>query len=247
MSLRSPERVKVKHGWAPSWRRLPQQEQVNVVRVRVWQLPVRVIHWTMVACIVILSVTGFYIGTPFFNAGSGSAFLMGKVRAVHLVTGWILFTAIAARIYWAFVGNKWARWNQFIPTTRARLRLIPYTIGYYLFRHREPPPVAGHNPLAGLTYTAVFGLITLQMVTGIALARLSSNRTGIIWFLTGWVFDIASIPTVRMVHHMIMWLLLGFMVHHVYSVMLVDSEERSGLLSSIVTGDKTIPEERCCD
>jgi Ni/Fe-hydrogenase 1 B-type cytochrome subunit len=50
-----------------------------------------------------------------------------------------------------------------------------------------------------------------------------------------------------MVHHMIMWLLLGFMVHHVYSVILVDSEERSGLLSSIVTGDKTIPEERCCD
>ena len=52
--------------------------------------------------------------------------------------------------------------------------------------------------------------------------------------LTGWVFDIASIPTVRMVHHMIMWMLLGFMVHHVYSVMLEHCD--------IHMGFKLIPE-----
>lgn len=217
-----------------------------VVRVRVWQLPVRVIHWSIVAAILTLSVTGFFIGTPFIRGGNGAAngFLMGKVRAVHYFAGWVLFTAVASRIYWAFAGNQWASWRQLIPTTKERLRLIPYTLKYYFFLRREPPPVAGHNPLAGVTYVFVFAVILFQCVTGFALARLASGRSGIVWFLTGWIFDIFPITVVRLIHHLTMWYLLGFMVHHVFSVMLVDTEERSGLLSSMVTGDKHVPENR---
>jgi Ni/Fe-hydrogenase 1 B-type cytochrome subunit len=37
---------------------------------------------------------------------------------------------------------------------------------------------------------------------------------------------------------MIMWLILGFAVHHVYSAILVDAEERTGILTSIFTGYK---------
>lgn len=249
MSVRAPRlrREKVVRGQlVPPGLAQGPEAHCPVVRVRVWELPIRVIHWTIVVAILTLSVTGFFIGTPIISGGDGPAngFLMGKIRAVHYFTGWVLFTAVASRIYWAFAGNKWASWRQLIPTTKQRLRLIPYTIKYYFFLRREPPPVAGHNPLAGMTYVFIFSVIMFQVVTGFALARLASGQSGIVWFLTGWVFNIFPIPVVRLIHHLTMWYLLGFMVHHVFSVMLVDTEERSGLLSSMVTGDKHVPEDR---
>jgi Ni/Fe-hydrogenase 1 B-type cytochrome subunit len=247
VSMRSAVRARIHRAEAPAVAWIDPSSPI--VRIRVWELPIRVIHWTIVAAILVLSVTGFLIGTPIVSGGHGAAtgFLMGKIRAVHYVTGWVLLTAVLARIYWAFAGNRWARWNQLVPTTRRRFELMWYTFNYYIFRRREPPPVAGHNPLAGLTYLVVYGLISFQIVTGFALSRLARGRSGVIWFLTGWAFHVFPIPVVRLIHHLTMWFLLGFMVHHVYSALLVDSEERSGLLSSIITGDKHIPEDRCCE
>ena len=43
----------------------------------------------------------------------------------------------------------------------------------------------------------------------------------------------------RLVHDLIMWLILAFVVHHVYTAILIDLEEHSGLLSSIMTGYKS--------
>ncbi len=44
----------------------------------------------------------------------------------------------------------------------------------------------------------------------------------------------------RLVHDIIMYLIIAFTVHHVYSAVLIDLEERSGLVSSIVTGWKSL-------
>jgi Ni,Fe-hydrogenase I cytochrome b subunit len=75
------------------------------VVVRVWDLPVRLIHWLLVATIVVLSVTGFYIGTPTLWAGGGSsAYLMGKMHAVHIAAGWAFTALLIARVAWMFLG-----------------------------------------------------------------------------------------------------------------------------------------------
>ena len=60
-------------------------------------------------------------------------------------------------------------------------------------------------------------------------------------FLFGWVSLVpGGIQWVRLLHYLLTFAFLAFTVHHVYSSVLVDSEERNGLLSSIVTGFKTI-------
>jgi Ni/Fe-hydrogenase 1 B-type cytochrome subunit len=212
--------------------------------VRVWDLPVRVTHWVIFGAVAVLAFTGFYIGTPYFSVSSDGGSLMGTMRFVHAVTGWVFIAAIAARVIWGFWGgNRWAHWDQFIPVTRHRWKLAVETLRYYIFLRREPPPVVGHNPLAGMAYSLVYGMFYVQILTGLALASLP-DRSGPLWVLTGWVSTIAPIPVVRLVHHLIMWMTLGFIVHHIYSVVLIDSEERSGLFSSIVTGDKNLPEDR---
>lgn len=215
----------------------------DIVRVKVWDFPVRILHWTLAASILVLSVTGFYIADPLFGSSSPSGYTMGMVRTIHLATGWIFTVVLAARIYWAFAGNRWARWDQLLPISRERRRMIRPSVEYYLFRRLEAPPVVGHNPLAGATYVVLFIMFAVQAITGFALEALA-NPHGLMWDLTGWVYTVLPIPEVRLLHNLIMFLTFGFIIHHVYSAWLVDKEEKSGEISSIISGWKSLPRSR---
>jgi Ni/Fe-hydrogenase 1 B-type cytochrome subunit len=207
----------------------------------VWELPVRLTHWTTVIALGVLTVTGIYIANPFIgtHGDATNQYLMGSVRFTHYVAAFVFTASVLLRIYWAFVGNKYARWRQFIPTTLNRLRGIPRMLSFYLFLRKSPPETIGHNTLAGLTYAAVFTLFILQIITGFALYSLPFS--GGVWpTLFGWVIIDFGTPLVRLVHDLIMWLLIAFTIHHVYSAILIDTEEKSGLISSILTGYKSL-------
>ncbi len=225
----------------------PDSEQVGTVAapelltIKVWELPVRVIHWTIFLSVIVLSVTGFYIGTPFLTTGSDPKFLMGWMRAIHNLFAFVFIAAVLARIIWAFTGNKWARWNQFVPVSSERRANGRAAFRYYVFLSNDPPQETGHNALAGTTYLVLFVMFLVQILAGLAL--LSLETQGFLATTTGWVFNIAPIPWVRFIHHLIMWLTWGFVIHHVYSAWLVDSDAKAGLISSIFTGWKRLPSD----
>jgi Ni/Fe-hydrogenase 1 B-type cytochrome subunit len=212
-----------------------------LVTIKVWELPVRVVHWTIFVSVIVLSITGFYIGTPFLTTGSDPKFLMGWMRAIHDLAAFVFIAAVLARIIWAFTGNRWSRWDQFVPTSKDRRANARQALRYYLFMSDDPPHETGHNALAGATYFVLFVMFLVQILTGLAL--LSLETEGFLATTTGWVFAIMPIPWVRFLHHLIMWLTWGFVVHHVYSAWLVDSDAKAGLLSSIFTGWKRLPPE----
>lgn len=212
-------------------------------RIYVWEIPVRLTHWVNVASIVILSLTGYYIGNPWILVSSREwygPYFMGTVRFVHFVTAFVFVASLLLRTYWAFAGNEWASWRGLFPfLTKEGRKSLADAIGYYFFLRREPPEVVGHNALAGLTYAFIVFLYFLQTFTGFAL--LGEVNTNGIWFkLTGWVFTFVHNQALRQAHHIIMWLLIAFALHHVYSAFLVDSEEGNGLMSSIFSGFKFI-------
>lgn len=207
----------------------------------VWDMPVRISHWLNVLSIVVLSVTGYYIAAPFIQTQGAATnqFLMGTVRFVHFLFAFIFTATVLFRVYWAFAGNHWANWRQFIPTSRARLRSLGRMLRYYTFFRSRPPEVIGHNPLAGATYVGLYVLFTLQIVTGFALYALPLHGGFIPWAF-GWINIVFGEQYVRLAHDVTMWLIIAFTIHHVYSAILIDIEERSGLVSSIVTGYKTL-------
>ena len=208
--------------------------------IYVWELPVRITHWVTVICIGILTVTGIYIAYPFIGTTGDATnqYLMGDVRFVHFATAFVFTVSVLFRIYWMFVGNKWANWRQFVPIQSARLRGIFHMLGFYVFLRRKTPAVVGHNPLAGLAYTVIFVLFLVQIATGFALYALPFHG-GIFPAIFGWMTVIFGVQPVRLLHDIIMWLILAFVVHHVYTAILIDLEERSGLVSSIVSGYKS--------
>lgn len=217
----------------------------ELTRVYVWQLPVRLTHWAIAISIIFLAITGLYIAHPlnFLPFSDTGLFLMGWVRTIHYVFATIFGIAVLARVVWMFQGNKYARWDKFIPVaTRRRKGLIP-TVRFYLFTLQKPPGFIGHNPLAGLTYTGVFLIYFLMLGTGFALYSHSAHVESpfrMLGFL-GPLFG--GLQTSRWLHHIGMWLLLGFAAHHVYSAILTSTLEANGTMESMFSGLKFVPPE----
>ena len=216
------------------------------MRVYVWDAVVRSTHWLVAGAILVLSVTGIYIGRPFQSwAGSASPqFLMGWVKTVHFYAAIVFTLALAARVAWMFLGPKQASWQQFIPTTKARWSNFVRTLRFYLFVSVEPPGAIGHNSVAGLAYTGVFFMYLVMMVTGFAMYGSMADVRSPLHVFNGLAPMIGGLQTARLVHHIVMWLILGFVVHHIYSALLTAKQERNGEMESIFSGNKFLLHEQ---
>lgn len=210
-------------------------------RVYVWEFPVRLTHWLNFLSILVLSFTGVYIGTPFIYAASETSFVMATMRFLHFVSAYVFTVSVLVRVYWWFLGNKYARWNQFIPATVERCRNTVDTGLFYCFLKTDLPHAPGHTGLAGVTYFSLFLLFFLEILTGFALY--SQSHVGGIWTLMGgWLLGVFTAGTIRLIHHLIMWVIAVFVIFHVYISWHNDRLERNGLMSSIFSGFKTLDE-----
>jgi Ni/Fe-hydrogenase 1 B-type cytochrome subunit len=211
-------------------------------RVYVWEAPVRIVHWLIVLCLLVLAFTGVYISYPFIVGTTSRQYVMGWSRFIHYVAAYVFVVALAVRVYWAFAGNRYASWRVFFPFSGRRARGMRKNILFYSLIVKRPEPETGHTPLAGLTYLMIFLLYLVQIVTGFALYSLYAPQ-GVMHSLFGWWFSVATIPVTRLIHHMIMWLLLYFVMIHVYIALFLDNAEKNGLVGSIFTGYKFMDTE----
>lgn len=217
----------------------------DIVRVYVWEAPVRITHGLIAVSIVVLSVTGFYIGRPFLvvPGPAGQSFVMGWMKVIHGYTAYVFILSVLVRIIWMFTGNKYAHWDKFIPVHRSRRHGFWPTVKFYLFALRKPPGFVGHNPVAGVTYTLVFGLYFVAIATGLMLRGVSADPGSFLRWFTSLSSLVGGLYVARWIHHAVMWLLLGFAVHHVYSAVLMSTVEANATVESIFSGYKFVPEE----
>jgi Ni/Fe-hydrogenase 1 B-type cytochrome subunit len=212
----------------------------ELIPVYVWQWPVRITHWMLVLSLVVLTVTGFYLHSPYIEPHGPRAWVMGTVRFIHELFGFILIATFILRVYWYFAGNRWAHWRAFVPLTRGQWTRLRSMIAYYTFQRRTPIPEIGHNPLAAIFYLGVFFLVAVECLTGLILYGVVSESR-FLTILLGWIPGLINIQYIRTTHYFVMFLFMAFLVHHVYSAILVAKEERNGLMESIFTGWKFIP------
>jgi Ni/Fe-hydrogenase 1 B-type cytochrome subunit len=165
------------------------------------------------------------------------------MKVIHMWAAWVFTGAVLVRMIWMFTGNKYARWDKFVPVHRSRIRGFWPTVKFYLFLLRKPPGFVGHNPVAGAAYTAVFGLYVVAIVTGLIMRGASADvDSPLRWFAT-WAPLLGGLQIARWIHHVVMWLLLGFAVHHVYSSVLMTTVEANATMESIFSGNKFVSRE----
>ncbi|NPV09568.1 MAG: Ni/Fe-hydrogenase, b-type cytochrome subunit [Anaerolineae bacterium] len=223
-------------------------------RAYVWEWPVRFWHWTHLGAMVVLAVTGYYIGNPFIASGADpkaavvadqALGIMAGARLIHFGAAIALTISILVRLYWFIAGNEYSCWRCWFPfynreEIRNSLRLMVEQVKFYLFLRWDAPHGVGHNPLAALTYGGMLLLLVIETVTGWALYGLG-NRTSIFWTLFGWVFSVASDQLVRLWHHTTLWLLLLFFAVHLYLAVRDDNLGELGTMSSMFDGHKYWP------
>lgn len=216
----------------------------NFSWVYVWGAPLRAMHWIAAACVIVLVVTGFYIGRPYFmTAGEASDhYLMGWMRFIHFTAAAVLVMTGIVRVYWLYAGNRFERLAALFPVTPRNLRnLVRTAVAYLTFRVDRQPLYVGHNPLQQYSYTGIYLLTTAAIVTGFTLYG-QSDPDGLIFRAFAWVPPLlGGLQHVRLVHHVATWGFIIFAVLHIYFAIRSDYVERAGGVSSIITGGRYIP------
>ena len=211
--------------------------------VKVWQPWMRAVHWAIAGAVVVLTLTGLYIANPIPLVNVGFP-IMAWNHDLHVLTGWVLIAALVGRIFLMFSGNPWARWDQLVPLRAERRTQLKHTLRYYLFLEHEPAEVVGHNPMAGLSYLGIYITFIAQALTGVLLIAVQDRGNGWMWAVSGWTTNFLPIPTLRLIHHVILWASWLFVVIHLYAATLTDRIEHGGEISSIVGGWKILPRSR---
>lgn len=211
--------------------------------VYLWERPLRFMHWIAAVCIALLAITGLFIGRPYFvPAGDPeSAYLMGWVRFVHFTAAAVLVMTAIIRVYWLFMGNRFERFTALFPLKQRDLKNLVEITKFYLMIHPErAPKYLGHNPLQQLSYTGLYVCGVLSVLTGFAMYG-QSNPDGLIFAAFNWVNPLfGGAPIVRFLHHVLTWVFLIFIPVHVYLALRADAIERTGTISSIVSGGRFV-------
>lgn len=214
--------------------------------VYLWQLPLRIMHWVAAVAIVVLILTGFYIGRPYFMPpmDSGAPYWVGFVRLVHFLAGAALAMTAIVRVYWLFAGNRFERFPALFPVRPRDWVNMFRQVKFYMLIHPErAPKYIGHNPMQQLSYTAMYLVTALMVLTGFALFA-PANPGGWIDTAFGWLIPLfGGLQTVRLLHHVVTWVFVAFIPIHIYLAMRADVWEHSGSVSSIISGGKFVDVE----
>lgn len=220
----------------------------KLTTVYVYEAPVRLWHWVNALSIVVLCITGYFIGSPFPTlSGEASAhYLMGTIRFVHFAAGYILAVGFLGRIIWAFFGNKYSRELFTFPFWRKSFwRGFFVEIKWYAFLKPRPLKFVGHNPLAQvfMFFVMVLGL-AFMIVTGFALYSEGTGPGSWQDKLFGWVLPLlGGSMQVHTLHHLGMWMIILFVIIHVYSVIREDIMSRQTMVSAITNGHRTFRDD----
>ncbi len=225
------------------------QGEIKQSAVYVYEAPVRLWHWVNALAITTLAITGYLIANPFptLQGEPNTLFVMGYVRFIHFAAAYIFTVAFIGRLYWALVGNEHARELFKLPCFRCGFwKEFWHEIRWYSFLEKEPKKYIGHNPLAHLSIVVIITVGGFAMVlTGFALY---AEQTGLgSWqdTLFGWLIPLAGqSQDVRMWHHWGMWIIVVFVMIHIYVAIREDIMSRQSLISTMVSGWRMFKDDR---
>jgi len=216
----------------------------SIKSVYVYEAPVRIWHWINALALTVLAVTGYFIGSPLPTMpGEASAnFLMGYIRFAHFAAAYIFAIGLLGRIYWAVVGNHHARELFTVPITqRAYWQEVLTMLKWYAFLAPRPGRYVGHNPVARFMMFFVFILTSVFMVfTGFAMYGEGLQAGSWADKLFGWVIPLmGQSQDVHTWHHLGMWVIIVFVIVHIYAAIREDIMGRQSVVSTMISGYRT--------
>ncbi|MFN3912845.1 cytochrome b/b6 domain-containing protein [Hyphomonas sp.] len=114
-------------------------------KLRVWDLPTRLFHWSLLALVLV----------SWFSGGEEDT------AVIHRLSGMALAGLIVFRFIWGFAGNEHARFASFFPNPGAILAHLKNTASGKPDRH------LGHNPAGGVAVFLLLASVSACVITGL--------------------------------------------------------------------------------
>ena len=179
------------------------------VRVQVWDVPVRLLHWALVASIGVCWWTGLHNQLEY-----------------HLYSGYAAIWIVLMRLYWGVAGSSTARFASFVRGPKA-----VWDYACTLLR-RDGAHVHGHNALGAISVVLLLGLV-------LAVAGLGLFAVDVDGLYSGPLSSYVSFRAGRHIAHLhYKWfnLLLAAIGLHIAAVMFYLAYKRQNLISPMVSG-----------
>jgi cytochrome b/mono/diheme cytochrome c family protein len=133
----------------------PEPSRESGGRVPVWDVAVRLFHWSLVAAVL----------TSWFTGGSGNR--------IHEISGSAVAGLLAFRLVWGLIGTRHARFKEFVFHPRALFAYLKDVLLNRADRH------VGHNPAGGAMIVAL--LLCLAVIVTTGFMQLTNRFYGVEW------------------------------------------------------------------
>lgn len=184
---------------------------------RVWDLPVRLFHWSLTLLVAFQLYSG--------NVG-------GNLMRWHMLAGCTILALVLFRLAWGVAGSTTARFSHFLTGPRAALAFAQRLLT------QAPSASAGHNPIGGWMVIALLAAFAVQAGSGLfanddiategPLAALVSKATS---------------DQLTSIHHWTYVVILVLITLHVGAVLYHWGVKKENLISAMFTGVKRLPPE----
>jgi cytochrome b len=179
---------------------------------QVWDLPVRVCHWLLVAAFISAYVTN-RLGVNYFK--------------YHVWSGYSVIVLVSFRLLWGLVGTRHARFQNFV---RGPIHTVRYATGWL---RREKQSYAGHNPLGAWMVIALLAARAAQAASGL----FGNDEIFNVGPLYGFVTNETSLKWTSL-HRILFYWLLAAAIVHVLAVIAHRLINKESLVAAMFTGKK---------
>lgn len=121
-------------------------EPQHAVEIKVWDLPVRLFHWGLVAL----------FGFLFWSGKTG-----GNAMEYHMLAGYTVLVLVLFRLMWGFAGSTHARFGAFLAGPGRGFEFAKKLLS------GARADSVGHNPLGGWMVVVMLIALLVQTVTGL--------------------------------------------------------------------------------
>ncbi len=180
--------------------------------VKVWDIAVRVFHWSLVA-------------------GFCAAYLTAEEAAkVHVWLGYFILGLLVARILWGFVGTTHARFSDFVRGPALVLNDLKLTL------QQKAPRYLGHSPVGGAMVVMLLVFLLATSISGVLVYGADKHKGPAASLMTNVSHDTEEM--LEEVHEFAANGTLVLIAFHVLGVAFTSMAHRENLVRSMFSGRK---------
>lgn len=180
-------------------------------KVLVWDILVRVFHWSLVLFFAIAYLTE------------------DDWIKIHSYAGYTIFFLLVFRLLWGVIGTKYARFSDFLATPKEAIKYLSEEL------KGDAKHYLGHNPAGAVMIVALIVSIFFTVISGVIIFAIEGHGPLALAFFTSWSGEL-----LEEVHELAANFTLLLIFLHVGGVIFSSFLQEENLVKAMVTGRKVV-------